>query len=108
MKLLVINWNDLTNPFAGGAEIQLHELLKRLVSYGHEVTLVCSNFSEGKSIDCVNGINIIRKGNRYNFNIIIPGYLKKLVKTTKFDIVISASATFIWNSHIQRNKFSDW
>ena len=36
MKILALNWNDLQNPFGGGAEVHLEELLRRLVQYGHD------------------------------------------------------------------------
>jgi len=44
MKILALNWQDLTNPMAGGAEVHLEELLSRLVQKGHDVTLFCSGY----------------------------------------------------------------
>ena len=42
MKILVLNWLDPQNPQAGGAEVHLHEIFRRLVAWGHSVTLLCS------------------------------------------------------------------
>jgi len=88
LKILVLNWNDLKNPYAGGAEVQLEELLRRLVGYGHDVTLLCSGFKNCLKEETVEGVKIIRRGNRFNFNLIAPFYLRKLVKENNFDILI--------------------
>ena len=42
MRLLAVNWQDLENPLAGGAETHLHEILERLAGWGHEVKLLRS------------------------------------------------------------------
>ena len=39
MRLLLVNWQDIENPQAGGAEIHLHEIFGRLARGGHEITL---------------------------------------------------------------------
>ena len=88
MKILALNWNDLKNPFGGGAEVHLEELLRRLVSYGHEVTLFCSGFENCLDEEIIEGVRIIRRGNRYNFNLIAPFHLRKLVKQEHFDILV--------------------
>ncbi len=88
MRILALNWNDLKNPYAGGAEVHLEELLRRLVGYGHEVTLFCSGYDGCPPEETVEGIRIIRRGNRYNFNLIAPSHLKNLTSREKFDILI--------------------
>jgi glycosyltransferase involved in cell wall biosynthesis len=88
MNLLAVNWNDLKNPFAGGAEVHLEELLRRLVSYGHSVTLFCSGWSGCMPEETVEGIRIIRRGNRYNFNLVAPRHLRRIVRQHKFDLLI--------------------
>lgn len=88
MKILALNWNDLKNPYSGGAEVHLEELLQRLVKQGHEVTLFCSGFENCLAEEIIEGIRIIRRGNRYNFNLVAPFHLKKLVKQKSFDILI--------------------
>ncbi len=88
MNILALNWNDLKNPFAGGAEVHLEELLRRLVSYGHSVTLFCSGYEDCLADETVEGIRIIRRGNRYNFNLIAPFHLRKITRLEKFDVLI--------------------
>lgn len=88
MKILALNWNDLKNPYAGGAEVHLEELLRRLVFYGHQVTLFCSGWDNCPPEETIEGIRIIRRGNRYNFNLIAPLHLRRLVKEQKFDLLV--------------------
>ncbi len=88
MRILALNWNDLSNPFAGGAEVHLEELLRRLVRYGHEVTLFCSGYQNCLPEETIEEIRIIRRGNRYNFNLIAPFHLRRLVKKNRFDILV--------------------
>ena len=88
MKILALNWNDLKNPFAGGAEVHLEELLRRLVMYGHDVTLFCSGFPGGVAEETVEGVRIIRRGSRLNFNLVAPFHLRKLVQREHFDLLI--------------------
>ena len=88
MKILALNWNDLKNPYAGGAEVHLEELLRRLVKAGHEVTLFCSGFENCLPEETIEGIRIVRRGNRFNFNLVAPFHLRKLVKENKFDILV--------------------
>ncbi len=88
MKILALNWNDLRNPYGGGAEVHLEELLRRLVSYGHDVTLFCSGWTDCVAEETISGVHIIRRGNRFNFNLVAPFYLRSLVKRQKFDLLV--------------------
>lgn len=89
MKILALNWNDLKNPYWGGAEVQLEELLRRLVkTYGHEVTLFCSGWKGCLPEETIEGVKIIRRGNRYNFNLIAPRHLRRLAKENNYDILV--------------------
>ena len=88
MNILALNWQDLKNPMSGGAEVHLEELLRRIAAGGHKVTLFCSNYDGGKTEETVEGIRIIRAGNRYNFNLIAPFHIRKLIKREKFDLFL--------------------
>ncbi len=88
MKILLINWQDIKNPFGGGAEVHMHEIFKRIVSQGHEVTLLCCDVPGFPSEEVIDGIKVIRKGSRSLFNFIVKKEYKRLSSETKFDIVI--------------------
>jgi glycosyltransferase involved in cell wall biosynthesis len=68
MKILVVNWQDITHPLAGGAEVHLHEVFERIAGLGHEVTLYCSAFPGARREEVRNGMRIIREGGRNFFN----------------------------------------
>ncbi len=88
MKILIFNWQDLKNPFAGGAEVHMHEIFKRIVLMGHEVTLFASMFEGAPAIEILDGIKIIRGGNRNLFNFYVPLKYKREFAKQNFDIVI--------------------
>ncbi|OQX56308.1 MAG: hypothetical protein B5M53_02135 [Candidatus Cloacimonas sp. 4484_209] len=88
MNILVINWQDRLNPFSGGAEIHLHEVFKRIVTYGHRVILLASGFPKADSTENVDGIYVIRKGNRATFNFYVPFAIKKIMRKESIDILI--------------------
>ena len=73
---------------SGGAEVHLEELLRRIAAKGHAVTLLCSGFAGGLSEEIVDGIRIVRAGNRYNFNLIAPFHLRRLVKRERYDLFL--------------------
>ncbi len=87
MKILLINWMDMANPAAGGAEVHLTEIFTRFVERGDEVTLVCSGFTGGERYDDYKGISIIRVGNRETFNFVAPSILTRLDREMNFDLV---------------------
>jgi glycosyltransferase involved in cell wall biosynthesis len=88
LKILALNWEDLKNPQAGGAEVHLQEILRRIAQKGHEITLLCSSFPGAKPIEELDGIRIVRRGSRYNFNLVAPFVLKALLKEKSWDIII--------------------
>ncbi|MEE9555100.1 MAG: glycosyltransferase family 4 protein [candidate division Zixibacteria bacterium] len=88
MRILAINWQDLKNPQAGGAEVHLEEILKRLARAGHRVDLLCSNFPGGSKKDVSGGITVYRHGSRYNFNWVVPMVARKLIRENRYDAVL--------------------
>lgn len=88
MKILIFNWQDLTHPLAGGAEVHLHETYSRIAAMGHEVTLFCSSYPGAKRIDDADGIRIIREGGRFLFNFVVMRKYFTTFKDQQFDIVI--------------------
>ena len=66
MEVLWLNWSDIKNPNAGGAEVFTHEVMRRLVSKGHHMTLFTAEIPKGPQNEDVDGVNTIRQGNRYS------------------------------------------
>jgi glycosyltransferase involved in cell wall biosynthesis len=74
MRILWFNWKDLLNPDAGGAEVYTHEVMKRLSKRGHEVTLFTSRFKDCQLNENINGVDIIREGNKYSVYLKAKNY----------------------------------
>ncbi len=88
MRILAVNWQDLTNPLSGGAEVHIEEILKRVASWGHQVTLVCSNYPGGKERDDRDGLQIRRRGSRQNFNFVAPSLVKSILAESSYDLIV--------------------
>ncbi len=88
MNILVVNWQDITNPMSGGAEVHFHEIFSRIVHKGHRVTLCCSAYRGARARETIDGIEIRRSGSRPVFNFVFPfTYLFRLRKS-EFDVVV--------------------
>lgn len=92
MRILILNWRDIKNPKSGGAEILTHEIIKRWVNYGHEVTLFSSFFKGAKSNEIIDGVSIVRKGHpdiRFLIHSVhFQAYLYYKENNDKFDVVV--------------------
>jgi glycosyltransferase involved in cell wall biosynthesis len=88
MNVLVVNWQDITNPLSGGAEVHFHEIFSRIVRRGHRVTLCCSTYPGAASRETIDGIEILRRGWRPLFNFVFPfTYLTRL-RGRGYDVVV--------------------
>jgi len=86
-SVLIINWQDWTNPLSGGAEVHLHEIFRRLTQ-DFNISLLCTHFKEAPEFEKIDGIKIYRVGSRNTFNFYVPKVYKNITKTEKFDLVI--------------------
>jgi len=87
MKILIFNRKDITHPRGGGAEVYTHEIGKRLVKLGNEVTIFCGSYPKAKKREVIDGIKIMRVGTDYNVYLYaFKAYLSSL--KGKYDIVI--------------------
>jgi glycosyltransferase involved in cell wall biosynthesis len=88
MKILLLNWQDIKNPFGGGAEVHLHEIFKRIVARGHTVTLFCSTFAGAAREEEVDGIRVVREGHRNLFNFVVPYRYASRFRGEGYDVVV--------------------
>jgi len=88
MNILAVNWQDLENPHAGGAELHLFELFSRLAGKGHRVHLVCSGFPGGAAAATVQGITVERHGERHSFALAGRGAVRRALARESWDIVV--------------------
>ena len=88
MKILVINWRDIKNPEAGGAEIHLHEIFRRLSAMGNSVTLIAHQFKNAPTVEIIDGIKTVRVGNKFFFDKQFRKYYLKEFAANDFDLIV--------------------
>lgn len=107
MKILIFNWRDIKNPEGGGAEIVTHEMAKRWVESGHEVTLFTASFKGGLSEEEFGGVKIIRRGGQKSVHLRAFFHYQRYLKG-KYDIVIDEINTipFFTPLYVKEKKIS--
>lgn len=88
MNILVVNWQDLENPHAGGAEIHLFEIFGRLARQGHRVRLVCSGWPGAAPTAVVDEIEVTRVGGRNSFALLGRAAVRRAIRAERPDIVV--------------------
>jgi glycosyltransferase involved in cell wall biosynthesis len=86
MRILWFNWRDINHPDAGGAELLTHEIMRRFVRRGDEMTLFCAKVKGKPSQDQIDGVNLVRDGGKYTVYGRGQSYFKK--NKDRFDFVI--------------------
>ena len=104
MDILILNWKDVKNPEAGGAEIIAFEFARRLVKEGHKVTFFSRAFNNCPNEEIVDGVKIIRRGNKFTVYIQAYFYYKNLSK--KPHKVIDMINTVCWQTPLYVDKES--
>jgi glycosyltransferase involved in cell wall biosynthesis len=87
LRILWLNWRDIRNPEAGGAEVLTHEIARRLIEkYNYHITLFTSNFQRGSPGENIDGISIIRDGGK--FTVYAKAKNHYMTHKDDYDIVI--------------------
>lgn len=83
-----MSWRDIKHPWAGGSEVYLHEISKKLIAKGHDVTMFCAGHPGGSlPYEEIDGIKTYRSGNM--ITVYVNFFWKYLTQFRgKFDIVI--------------------
>jgi len=95
------------NPLGGGAEVYLYEIFSRLVRRGHRVTLLVSRPHGAPYYERAEGFEIYRIGRRLNFNFLVPGAVKALLRHHQYDFIIDDlnKIPFYTPAVVRRNHF---
>ncbi|PYP43131.1 MAG: hypothetical protein DMD43_00285 [Gemmatimonadetes bacterium] len=88
MRILLVNWQDPENPRAGGAELHLFEIFRRLSARGDRIHLVTSGWPGAKARAEVQGISIERHGGRHSFALRGRGAVRRALAREPWDIVV--------------------
>lgn len=93
MKILWLSWKDKQHPYAGGAEVVLHELCKRLIAEGHEVTILTARYTGAKKYDHLDGAKVVRIGtNSYTHSFLALAYYLRHFRN-QFDVIVDVVNT---------------
>jgi glycosyltransferase involved in cell wall biosynthesis len=102
MKILWINHRDPHHPQAGGAEVRLMEISKRLVKKGHDITLLCERWSGSQKHETIEGVEIVRSSGKYGIHLKVPFLLNQY---RDYDLVIDDVAHAVpWYSPLFTSK----
>ncbi|HEV7387982.1 MAG TPA: glycosyltransferase family 4 protein [Gemmatimonadaceae bacterium] len=88
MRILVLNWQDVTNPQAGGAELHLQEIFSRIVARGHSVDLLCSSWAGAQQRVNLSGIEVHRTGTRHTYPFVARRYYTEHLQRNDYDVVV--------------------
>jgi glycosyltransferase involved in cell wall biosynthesis len=88
VRILLVNWQDIENPQAGGAEIHLFEIFARLAARGHQVHLICSGWPGAAPRATVQGIEVERYGGRHTFALVGRRAVRRALAAERPDIVV--------------------
>jgi glycosyltransferase involved in cell wall biosynthesis len=88
VRILVLNWQDVTNPQAGGAELHLQEIFSRIAARGHSVDLLCSGWANAPRRANLDGIEAHRVGTRHTYPFVAQRYYRRHLAQNDYDVVI--------------------
>jgi glycosyltransferase involved in cell wall biosynthesis len=97
MRLLLLNWRDPKNPDAGGAEQFTHQILKRLVTRGINVTQISAGFDGCEKEEEIEGVRIIRVGRKYS--VYHEAKMYYLKSNERFDVIVDEINTLPFMIH---------
>jgi len=78
-QILILNERDVLHPKAGGAEVNLFEVARRLVERGYRATLLCTAFAGARRSEILDGVEVRRLGALPAYYLRIPGEVRRLV-----------------------------
>ena len=101
LNILWLNHRDPKHPFAGGAEVRILEIGKRLVQNGHSIKLICERWPGSNKKEFLDGVEVIRIGNKFTIHLEVPF----LVNRFNCDLIIDDMAHALpWESQFFTHK----
>ncbi len=88
LRVVAFNWRDMHHPAAGGAEVHLHEILRRMVTRGHRVVQLSSSWPGAVPREEIDGIDVRRAGDWWNANFALPLLYRRERLHEQCDVVV--------------------
>lgn len=96
MRILLLNWKDIHHPAAGGAEVIVFELARRMVRDGHQVTVFAQSFPRAHQKETLDGVTVIRRGS--TFSVYLHAFMYYRALRSKPDAVVDMVNTLPWQT----------
>jgi len=87
-RVLILNERDPLHPQTGGAETHVHEIFRRLVAQGFEVTQAVSSFPGCTSRQELDGIQLLRLGGLATYYPRVAWTCRRETRRGNFDLVV--------------------
>jgi glycosyltransferase involved in cell wall biosynthesis len=88
VRILAVNWLDLENPQAGGAEVHFFEIFGRLAAAGHTITMITSGWAGAPPRASVRGLAVRRVGGRHTFALRGRAAVRRALREASYDVVV--------------------
>jgi len=102
LRIAVLSWRDVHHPEAGGSEVYVHEVARRWVAAGHEVTVVTARAPGQDEREVVDGVVHRRRGGR--LTVYPHGLLYLLRAGRALDVVIDVINGLPFGSPLVRRQ----
>jgi glycosyltransferase involved in cell wall biosynthesis len=100
----MLAWRYLGHPQGGGAEVMAHEIMRRLVARGHEVTCFTARYPGSAATAELDGVQIVRAGRQWTVHAQAYRWLRH--RLADFDRVVDQVNTipFFTPAYVPRAK----
>jgi len=88
LRVLVLNERDPRHPKAGGAELHVHEIFRRLADRGVEVTQLVSSFPGGAQREVLDGVELRRLGRLRAYYPLAALACARETRQRRYDVVV--------------------
>ncbi|AEV85686.1 Glycogen synthase [Actinoplanes sp. SE50] len=98
MRILILNWRDLSHPASGGAEVYTEQVLRRWAAAGHQVTLFAAAVAGRPADEIRDGYRIVRAGSRFTVYREARRWWQRHGRG-RFDVVVDETNTVPFQAH---------
>ena len=88
LRVLILNERDPLHPKAGGAEIHVHEIFRRLAARGFPVTQLCSQGKGTAASEALDGVEMKRLGRLREYYARVALETRRATRAGEFDVVV--------------------
>ncbi|MDJ0848057.1 MAG: glycosyltransferase family 4 protein [Myxococcota bacterium] len=88
LRVLVLNERDPRHPRAGGAEVHVAEISKRLAERGFELTQLACSFPGSRAVERVDGMTVRRLGGLAAYYPRVVALTARETRARRYDVVV--------------------